>query len=230
MKRKTVLYLDIADKIKEEIFSGKYPVGSMLPSENELEQAFGVSKITIRKAVEILATDEYVEKKSGKGTTVLSNRPYNKLSKATGFTQLLSNSGHALEKKIISFEKVEIGQDHILYKDFGKEAMLFTRIYLLDNQPYIQLKHYLPIDLVEGDVENNSIYRLLNEKGYQIDQFKDEFVVGKLTKEEQKILETNEEYALRRIRKSLNIHGKIVEYSQGVYNTSLYPYSIEYET
>ncbi len=82
MKRTRVLYLEVADKIKEDIFSGKYPVGSMLPTESELEELFQVSKITVRKAIELLASDEYVAKKSGRGTTVSSNRPYNRLSKA----------------------------------------------------------------------------------------------------------------------------------------------------
>ena len=51
MKRTRVLYLEVADKIKEDIFSGKYPVGSMLPTESELEELFQVSKITVRKAI-----------------------------------------------------------------------------------------------------------------------------------------------------------------------------------
>ena len=94
MKRTRVLYLEVADKIKEDIFfrERRYPVGSMLPTENELEELFQVSKITVRKAIELLATDEYVEKKVVEGTTVLSNRPYNRLSKAESFTQILKDS------------------------------------------------------------------------------------------------------------------------------------------
>ena len=49
MKRTRVLYLEVADKIKEDIFSGKYPVGSMLPTESELEELFQVSKITVER-------------------------------------------------------------------------------------------------------------------------------------------------------------------------------------
>ena len=78
MKRKHILYRDVADKLKEDIMSGRYPIGSFLPTETELEATFNVSKITVRKAIELLAADEYVEKRSGRGTTVLSNRPYNK--------------------------------------------------------------------------------------------------------------------------------------------------------
>ena len=53
MKRTKILYLEIADKIKNDIISGKYPVGSLLPTETELEALFQVSKITVRKAIEI---------------------------------------------------------------------------------------------------------------------------------------------------------------------------------
>lgn len=47
----------------------------------------------------MLATEEFVEKKSGRGTTVLSNRPYNKLSKAGTFTEFLNESGQKVTKK-----------------------------------------------------------------------------------------------------------------------------------
>ena len=100
MKRTRVLYLEVADKIKEDIFSGKYPVGTMLPTENELEEMFQVSKITVRKAIELLATDEYVEKKSGRGTTVVSNRPYNRLSKAASFTQILKLTTYSSQRNV----------------------------------------------------------------------------------------------------------------------------------
>lgn len=49
MKRKHILYRDVADKLKEDIMSGRYPIGSFLPTETELEATFNVSKITVRK-------------------------------------------------------------------------------------------------------------------------------------------------------------------------------------
>ena len=115
MKRTRVLYLEVADKIKEDIFSGKYPVGSMLPTESELEELFQVSKITVRKAIELLASDEYVAKKSGRGTTVLSNRPYNRLSKAASFTQILENSRYEVRKETLDLQLVHIKKEDPLF-------------------------------------------------------------------------------------------------------------------
>ena len=70
MKAKGPLYIEVAESIKSAILNGVYPVGTQIPTENELEQTFNVSKITVRKAIEILSNEGYVEKKSGKGTTV----------------------------------------------------------------------------------------------------------------------------------------------------------------
>ena len=233
MKRTRVLYLEVADKIKEDIFSGKYPVGSMLPTESELEELFQVSKITVRKAIELLASDEYVEKKSGRGTTVLSNRPYNRLSKAASFTQILENSRYEVRKETLDLQLVNIKKEDPLFSFFGEQAVCFKRLYYLNNQPYIYFAHYLPQEMMQFSREEfgkESLYRLLTKKGYTIDSFSDDFSAVFLTEEEQGILKTDAQIGIKRIRKSSTQIGEIIEYSEAVYHTDLHPYHIDYET
>lgn len=233
MKKTRVLYLEVAEKIKEDIFSGKYPVGTMLPTETELEKLFDVSKITVRKAIELLAADEYVEKKSGKGTTVLSERPYNKLSKAISFTQILENSNLNVEKKILAVNKVELAKNEKASEYFGSEAICFERMYLLAGKPYIYFKHYLPVGLervTKEDLEKESLYRILYQNGLDIERFIDDFVAILVNAEEQRLLQTTEKIALKRIRKSYDYNHKVIEYSEALYNTSDHAYQIEYET
>lgn len=233
MKKTRVLYLEVAEKIKEDIFSGKYPVGTMLPTETELEQLFDVSKITVRKAIELLAADEYVEKKSGKGTTVLSERPYNKLSKAISFTQILENSNLAVEKVILDVKKVKLVKGDAAFEYFGSEAICFQRMYLLAGKPYIYFNHYLPVGLkrvTKEDLEQESLYRILYQNSVDIERFMDDFVAIALNPEEQELLQTNEKIALKRIRKSYDYEHKLIEYSEALYNTSDHAYQIEYET
>lgn len=233
MKRNRVLYLEVAEKIKEDIFSGKYPVGTMLPTEIELEKLFDVSKITIRKAIELLASDEYVEKKSGKGTTVLSDRPYNKLSKAVSFTQILEKSNFTVEKKIIGVEKVKIKQNEAAFEYIGSEATCFQRVYLLDGKPYIYFSHYLPTDLkkvTKKDFERDSLYRILYRNGHDIERFVDDFTATNLSRKQQELLQTDEKTALKRIRKSYDYDNQVIEYSEAVYNTADHAYQVEYET
>ena len=45
MRRKSVLYLEVADQIKEDILSGKYPVGTFLPTETELKRCLTLVKL-----------------------------------------------------------------------------------------------------------------------------------------------------------------------------------------
>lgn len=232
MRRKSVLYLDVAEQIKSDIMNGKYPVGSLLPTETELEQLFDVSKITVRRAIELLSSEELVEKKSGKGTTVLSNRPYNKLSKAGTFTEYLNDSGQKVTKKILSLDKVTLTPDSELFEYFGEQVVKFSRLYILDDKPYIYFNYFLPIDLANvplKDFENESLYRIMDQHKIEILKFEDSFQTVQLTADQQEILETSEKNGLKRIRKSVDLRGQLVEFSEAIYNTALYPYVIEYE-
>jgi len=232
MKRKHILYRDVADKLKEDIMSGRYPIGSFLPTETELEATFNVSKITVRKAIELLAADEYVEKRSGRGTTVLSNRPYNKLSKGTTFSQLLEKTGKEYTKKNLSYELVELAPEHPAYSLMGKEVMRLRRMYYFDHQPFNYYEYHLPKQLKGTSIEvfeEKSLYRLLDEHRMIIDRFQDAFVATTLTEEQQKFMITPEVAALKRTRYSYDLQGEVVEYTEGIYNTALHPYMIEFE-
>ncbi|MBM7688828.1 GntR family transcriptional regulator [Enterococcus ureilyticus] len=232
MRRKSVLYLDVAEQIKSDIMNGTYPVGSLLPTEAELERLFDVSKITVRRAIELLSSEELVEKKSGKGTTVLSNRPYNKLSKAGTFTEYLNDSGQKVAKKILKLEKVTLEIDSPIYACLGAEAIKVARLYTLDDRPYIFFNYYLPTimaDVPVEDFEQESLYRLMDQHGIEIIKFEDSFQTVELTSEQQETLATSEKNGLKRIRKSVGLSGEIVEFSEAIYNTALYPYVIEYE-
>ncbi|MGC6768344.1 GntR family transcriptional regulator [Enterococcus sp. LJL128] len=232
MRRKSVLYLDVAEQLKADIISGKYPVGSLLPTESELEEIFEVSKITIRRAIEMLADEDLVAKKSGKGTTVLSNRPYNKLSKAGTFTEFLNESGLNVVKKNLTLDVINLTEEAAAYKYIGKKAVKFSRVYTLDEQPYIYFEYFLPIELADVSIESfekESLYRILDQHKIEIFRFEDSFQIIQLTDWQQEILDTTETVGLKRIRRSFGRHDQVVEYSEAIYNTEMHPYVIEYE-
>ncbi|MBP1045238.1 GntR family transcriptional regulator [Enterococcus sp. BWM-S5] len=232
MRRKSVLYMDVAEQIKADILSGKYPVGSLLPTESELEEIFEVSKITVRRAIEILADEELLEKKSGKGTTVLSNKPYNKLSKAGTFTEYLHDSGLNIVKKNIQLEHVTLEKGTPIYECLGETAVKFSRLYLLDEQPYIYFEYFLPKELSDVSIEKfdkESLYRILDQHHIEIFRFEDSFQIVQLTPKQQELLQTTETMAMKRIRRSFGKKNQVVEFSEALYNTAMHPYVIEYE-
>ena len=65
------MYQKIYKDLLNEILTGKYKVGDRLPSENELSESYGVSRITSKKSLEIMADRGYVMRQPGKGTFVL---------------------------------------------------------------------------------------------------------------------------------------------------------------
>ena len=64
------LYLQVEADIKNRILSKQYMPGDKLPTENELSDQYNVSKITIRKAIQNLSDEGYVNKVQGKGTFI----------------------------------------------------------------------------------------------------------------------------------------------------------------
>jgi len=61
--------------LKDEIVRGVYPVGSQLPTEEELCERFSVSRYTVREALRRLREDRLVSSRQGAGTTVVPPRP-----------------------------------------------------------------------------------------------------------------------------------------------------------
>ncbi len=70
-KTELPLYQRVAQALKEEIVSGEYPVGSLLPTEDELCKRFSVSRYTVREALRLLREDHLVSSRQGAGTIVV---------------------------------------------------------------------------------------------------------------------------------------------------------------
>lgn len=81
-KESLPLYLQVKMTLKEEIENGKYPRGSLIPAEPQLEKIFHVSRITIRQAITELEAEGYVKKARGKGTTVTYSSRINESANA----------------------------------------------------------------------------------------------------------------------------------------------------
>jgi GntR family transcriptional regulator len=73
-KSEEPLYLQVVRALKDEIVRGVHPVGSQLPTEEELCERFAVSRYTVREALRLLREDHLVSSRKGAGTTVSTPR------------------------------------------------------------------------------------------------------------------------------------------------------------
>lgn len=71
MENTKFLYQKIYQTIKDDILSGKYPPGSILPSERVLSETYDAWRTTVRQALDLLVEEGLVEKKPGLGTRVI---------------------------------------------------------------------------------------------------------------------------------------------------------------
>jgi GntR family transcriptional regulator len=228
-RKKEPLYIKVKDILKERILTGQYPLHSIIPAEPQLEKEFGVSKITIRKAVELLALEGYVEKQSGVGTTVLDNKAFIKMSKGQNFSNYLAQEGKQITKDTISFSIVLKPSELE-----GPENELFyciERLYYLDDEPYIHFFHYIPnaLSLPEDtQVYDQSLYEVLGKAGIIFDRFRDEFAVDVPSNNVANLLGIQQQPLLKRYRYAYDINDKLIEYSVAHYNTQKQNYVVNF--
>lgn len=237
MKRKQgPLYQQIQKILKDRILHGVYPLGSIIPSEPQLEKEFGVSKMTVRGAVQELSQEGYVQKKSGVGTIVMRNTSHQKLSKGKRFTELLVEEGHKLEKRVLNSRLVSNDEGTEEYDRFGPYCQRIERLYILNGQPYIHLIHFLAAAALPGGTQEmntdiQSLYDSLEENDIMLENFRDRFFVEPVPPEVCRLLEIPAGmHVLKRLRYSYDGEGRLIEHSIGCYNTELHHYLVSYDT
>lgn len=231
MNRSEPLYISIMHILKERIIEGDYPVGSLMPTEHQLEEEFEVSKITIRKAIELLDQEGYVVKKSGRGTTVISNSVFNRVSKTANFPQLMQRVGKRMQKETIEITYLSLTPDHEFFQYFRNSCIKITRVFYLGLEPYAYFTHYLPGNLHISETKDDnkfSIYMNLFKNNYLISQMRDEYYVNEPTEEIQEKLRMGNQPLLGKKRTTYSTDGKVIEITYSNYNTNMQHYCVEY--
>ncbi|MBF8807238.1 MAG: trehalose operon repressor [Enterococcus lacertideformus] len=107
MNKFNEIFLDLEKKILEK----QYPPHTLLPSENQLIQIYGVSRETIRKALNLLTTEGYIQKKQGKGSIVLDRNRFDfPISGLTSYKELQDTQRIPSETIVQVLEETEVGQ------------------------------------------------------------------------------------------------------------------------
>ncbi len=97
------LYMQIFNSLKSSIISGEYKDGDQLPSERLLCEQFNVSRISIRKALDMLEREGLVYSVHGKGNFVKESKMNNDLHKISTFAETLSQKGYSGYTEILNY-------------------------------------------------------------------------------------------------------------------------------
>lgn len=173
MANQVPVYIQIHDQLKDEIEKGVWKVGDRLPSERELSVKFGVSRMTLRQAIQTLADEGILERKIGSGTYVANEKVQEKMSGTTSFTDIMESQNRTPSSKTISFFRSPASSSEAenLGLKKGDQILRMERIRYADNVPICFEVASIPADIVKGfskEEITDSFYHTLKQKGMEI--------------------------------------------------------------
>jgi len=149
---KQTAYKKVYSTLKQEIREGKYEAGKLLPPEHFLESRFEVSRTTVRRALELLARDGFVDSRQGRGTTVLDFTTVQRLNALTSMTETLKNKGYDIKVKGMHIDLVEVSAKvakALMIKE-GDVVVRIQRVQCANDQPIAIMTNYLLEEMVPG--------------------------------------------------------------------------------
>lgn len=227
---KQPFYVQIRNDLRNKIESGQWKEGELIPTENELSKAYGVSRVTIRSAVKALVQEQYLIRRAGFGTTVYKNK-----SSLSNFTMIRSFTNEmkemGLPSKTMEAELKTVEANKTIASIFNiKEG---TKIYNLRRVrgtiiPILYSDTYLlPIITIPNDQEilKGSLYEYLATKNIYFSVFEEYISAVKAPKPIQNVLQIYDDTPqLKRKRFSYDESNRLIEYTETYYNSMHYEY------
>lgn len=160
-----VRYRTIADELRHRVQSGELAAGALLPSESELSAAYDVSRVTVRKALDVLREAGLVDSRQGFGWFVAADPVRQSLGRLGTIEAQLADLGVSSERRVVGFRFTDapawVGQ--VLGVDTVLEV---RRVNHADGQPFARVTVWCSEEvgarLSRADVESSPFYELVD--------------------------------------------------------------------
>ncbi|MGB7402485.1 MAG: GntR family transcriptional regulator [Arcobacter sp.] len=223
------LYVQLKNKLLKDI-QANYKAGDLFSPEIKVEKEYEVSRITVRKAIELLERDNILEKKQGSGTFIKEQKILYDANSIGSLTQRLNKQNHKLTTKSIEF--IVIKKEHYVKELLKCDTLLcIKRFREMDGIPFALMLNYLDFDKVPNLKKKfniESLYTFLKDE-YNIEFYNaQETVEAKdSTKEEAEKLGIKEGSSLLSLhRLSFDKENNPVEYSDILIKANMYKHQI----
>jgi DNA-binding GntR family transcriptional regulator len=155
----------IADELRRSVEAGEFGAGRLLPSESELSAVHGVSRVTVRKALELLRDEGLIDSRQGFGWFVAADPLRQALGRLGTIEEQLSELGVASERRVVGFRFVTAPPR--ARQVLGTPSVLeVRRVNLADGQPFARVTVWCPDELgatlSRAQVERAPFYELLD--------------------------------------------------------------------
>lgn len=169
------LHEKIRDDLLDKIHSGDYQIDEIIPKEIDLAEMYGVSRPTVRRAIQTLVTDGYLERRQRLGTIVLRNKIKQE------FTHIIESYDSEMERKglnsktnVLSFKEELANYDVAKNLEIDELDPVYklVRLRYAQKDPIVIVTTYIPKilvpDLIDCDFRVNKLYTQLSEAGYPV--------------------------------------------------------------
>jgi GntR family transcriptional regulator len=226
----TPLYVQLAERIRGQIRDGVIKIGDALPSERELSEAIGISRVTVRRAIETLLREGLLSRKHGSGTYI-APRIEQPAALLAGFSADMRNRGHKpgsiwLDRSV-GLPTPEEAMTLVLSID--QPVMRFVRVRTADGESLAIERAVIPAGLLRSvkDVAD-SLYAALDARNQRPVRGLQRLQASLATAEEAKLLSVPAGAAVQRIeRRSFLASGAPVEFTRSVYRGDRYDFITE---
>jgi DNA-binding GntR family transcriptional regulator len=160
-----VRYRAIADELRQRVESGELAAGALLPSESELSGAYDVSRVTVRKALDVLRDEGLVDSRQGFGWFVATDPVRQSLGRLGTIEEQLAELGVSSERRIVGFRFTAAPPR--VRQVLGVDTVLeVRRVNRADGQPFARVTVWCREDvgarLSRADVESSPFYELVD--------------------------------------------------------------------
>lgn len=224
-------YFQLKNIILENINNGEYPEGSLIPSERDLCEDLGISRMTVRQALNQLVTEGVLYREKGRGTFVSKSKI--KQRNIMSFSETVRNKGLEPSTQVLRFEKVLDRADirDILELQENEGLYGIKRLRLANERPVGIEEVFIPerhCPHLENYDLKMSFYKMLKEQYSLVVNCMDCSVdAAKATKEEKKLLGLTDSVPVLRITGiSYNDSGTKLFYEKDTYRSDEYNYNV----
>ncbi|MGY6634891.1 MAG: GntR family transcriptional regulator [Alkalilacustris sp.] len=161
--------------LRDAILRGDHAPGDTLPGEVHLAGAHGVSRVTIRRALDALAADGLIARRAGAGTVVLGRSvpPSGIVADFATLMPELVRMGQATTARLLSCSYVEPPPAVAAALGHPAQVQRAVRVRMVGQVPFSYLVTHVPADIAlhfsEADLATTPLFRLLERSGVQVD-------------------------------------------------------------
>jgi GntR family transcriptional regulator len=166
----TPFYRQLYDILRDELAAGMWRPGDRMPSETELIEQYGVSRITVRQALDMLVKDGWIYRRRGQGTFAARPTIEQGLTRIISFTEDMQQRGLTPGTNVLA-SRLEAATDSIavwLNISPGSELAVLERLRLADGEPMSleisHLVHRLCPGILEGDYAQTPLHEALRDR------------------------------------------------------------------